>query len=56
VRHKHLTVFEILKPACQLSAAFVLAVIMYSDLYSLAEMERCSVQHRIAAMELFIKA
>jgi len=42
---KHLTVFEIRKPACQLSAAFVLTIIMYSDVWSLVEVERCSVKH-----------
>ena len=38
--------FEIRKPACQLQAAFLLTVITYS----LVEMERRSVQHRIAAV------
>jgi hypothetical protein len=45
VRQKHLTVFEIRKPACQQSAAFELTIIMYSDVWSLVEVERWSVQH-----------
>jgi hypothetical protein len=55
VRQKHLTVFKIRKPACQLSAAFVLPIIMYSDVWSLVETECWSVQHCISALELFIK-
>ena len=51
----HLTVFEIWKPAYQLSAAFVLNVIMYSDVWSLVETERWSLQQRISAVELFVK-
>jgi hypothetical protein len=41
---KHPTVFEIQKPTCQLSAAFVLTIIMYSDVWSLVEVECWSVQ------------
>jgi hypothetical protein len=48
-------VFEIRKSSCNLSAAFVLMIIMYSDVWSLVEMERRSEQHRIAAVELLIK-
>jgi hypothetical protein len=55
VRQKHLVVFEIRKPACQLHAIFILTIIMYSDVWSLVEMERWSLQHQIAAVELFIK-
>jgi len=38
-------VFEIWKPACLLCATFVLTIIMYSDIWSLVEMECWSVQH-----------
>ena len=55
VRQKHMMVFEIWKPACQLRAAFVLTVITYSAVWNLVEMEHWSVQHRIARVELFIK-
>jgi len=55
VCQKHLTVFEIRKAVCQLGAAFVLTIIMHIDVWSLVEMEHWSVQHRIAAVELFIK-
>jgi len=47
VRQKHLTVFEIWKPARLLSTTFVLTIIKYSDIWSLVEMERWSVQHRM---------
>jgi hypothetical protein len=55
VHKKHLTVFEIQKPLRQLCAAFVLTIIMYSGVWSLAEMECRSVQHWIAAVELLTK-
>jgi hypothetical protein len=55
VRQKHLTVFEMWKPAWPLRGASILTVTMYSDVWSLVEMERWSVQKRIAAVELFIK-
>ena len=55
VRHKHLTFFEIRKPTCQLHAASVLTVIIYSDVWSLVEMERWSVQHRTAAVDCLSK-
>jgi hypothetical protein len=55
VCQKHVTVFEIGKPACSLSAASILIVIMYSDVWSLVEMECWSMQHRVAAVELFIR-
>ena len=55
VHHKHLPVFEIWKLACPLSATSILTVIMYSDVWSLVDMGRRSVLHRIAAVELFIK-
>jgi hypothetical protein len=55
VRQKHLTVFEIRKSACPRRGASILTVTMYSDVWSLVELERWSVQHRIAAVELFIK-
>jgi hypothetical protein len=48
-------VFEIRKPACQLCAIFILTIIMYSDVWSLVEMECWSLQHQFAAVELFIK-
>jgi len=40
---------------CQLCVTFILMIIMYNDVWSLVEMERWSVQHQIAAVELFIK-
>jgi hypothetical protein len=47
VHQKHLTVFEIRKSACQLSVAFVLTVTMYSDVWSLVEMEhQCNTELR----------
>jgi hypothetical protein len=55
VHHKHLRAFEIWKPACQLRAAFVLTIIMHSDVWSLVEMKHWSVQQCIVAVELFIK-
>ena len=55
MRHKHLTVFDIRKPACQLRAAFILTVIMHNDVWSLVEMERWSVQHRTAAVDCLSK-
>ena len=55
LRQKHLTFFEIWKPASQRCTVFVPTVIMYSDVWSSVEMERWSVQHWIAAVELFIK-
>jgi len=55
VRQKLLMVFEIRKPACQLCTIFVLTIIMYSDDWSLVEMDRWSVQYQIAAVELCIK-
>jgi len=48
---KHLMVFETWKPACPLSGASIQTIITYSDV----EKERWSVQHHIAAVELFIK-
>jgi hypothetical protein len=51
MHHKHLTDFEIRKPNCQLHAPFVLTVITYS----LVEMERWSLQHRIAAVDCLSK-
>ena len=51
----NLTIFEIWKTACLLGTASILIVIMYSDFWSLVEMEHWSVQHCISAMELFIK-
>jgi len=51
---KHLTDFATWKPAWQLSAALVPTVIMYGDVWSFVEMDRWSVQHRIAAVELCI--
>jgi len=54
VRHKHLTVFKILKSECPQCAASILTVTIYSDVWSLVEMERWSVHHRIAAVELVI--
>ena len=44
MHQKHPTVYEIRKPACQLSAAFVLTI-MYSDVWSLVEVEQWSVKH-----------
>jgi hypothetical protein len=44
-----------LKPACHLSTALFLTVIMYSDVWNLVEMERCSAQHRIAAVDFLSK-
>jgi hypothetical protein len=40
VRQKHVTVFEILKPACPLRGASVLTVIVHSAVWSLVKMER----------------
>ena len=34
VRYKHLTVFEIRKTACPLSAATILTVVVHSDIWS----------------------
>jgi hypothetical protein len=51
MHHKHLTVFEIRIPTCQLRAPFVLTIITYS----LVEMERWSVQYRIAAVDCLSK-
>jgi hypothetical protein len=48
---EHLMVFEIWKPACPLSGASIQIITTYSDV----EKERWSVQHRIVAVELFIK-
>jgi hypothetical protein len=39
VRQKHLTVFEISKPACPLCGASVLTVIVHSAVWSLVRME-----------------
>jgi hypothetical protein len=55
MHQKHLTVFEIWKPVCLLSATSILTVIMYTNFWGLAEMERWSVRHCIVAVELFIK-
>jgi len=44
-------VFEIWKPACPLSGTSIQTIVMYSD----AEKKRWSVQHRFAAVELFIQ-
>jgi hypothetical protein len=55
MRHKHLTVYEIRKPPCKLSVVFVLRLIMYSGVWGLGETELWPAQHRIAAVELFIK-
>jgi hypothetical protein len=41
------------KPACPVTAASILTVIMYSDAWSV-ELKRWSVQHRIAVVDLFI--
>jgi len=54
VHHKRLTVFEIGKPACTLGTNSMLTIVMYSD-WSLIEMEPWSMEHHIAAVELFIK-
>jgi len=54
VRHKHLTVFKILKSECPQCAASILTFTIYSDVWGLVEMERWSVHHRIAAVELVI--
>jgi hypothetical protein len=48
-------VFEIRKPACQLHSAFKLIIFMFREGWSLVEMERCSVQQQIVAVQLFIK-
>jgi hypothetical protein len=40
VRQKHLTVFEIYKPACPLRGASILTVIVHSVVWSVVEMER----------------
>jgi hypothetical protein len=55
VRQKHLMVFEFWKPACPLRGASKLTVTMYSDVWSLVEMKRWSVQHRIAAVNCLSK-
>jgi hypothetical protein len=55
LHQKHLTAFEIWKPMCLLSATSILTVINYSDVWSLADMQRWSMQHHIAAVESFIK-
>jgi hypothetical protein len=52
---KHMTVFKMSKPACPLRCASILTVIMYSYVWGLVQVERWAVQHRIAAVELFIK-
>ena len=48
---KHLMVFETWKPACPLSGISIQTIITYSDV----EKKHWSVQHCIAAVELFIK-
>jgi len=40
LHQKHLTVFEIWKPTWLLSATSILTVINYSDVWSLANMQR----------------
>jgi len=44
VFQKYLTDFEIPKTILQLSAAFLLTIIMYSNVWNLVEMERFSVK------------